>query len=473
MPKLVEFRHLPELQNQSRTISSLLLHSFHLEIQITKMITLPVELQRLCLKPLHRNVDALKAVRLVNRHLNVLTTELLFRTVVLNHTEKSASRFVGILNSSLEHVVRHVIINTSEDPRGHYEQESEIEMPFAEAISILHKFSHLEGVSLKFSEECTEGDYEIYVAETMDFREEILNLMFAALQEAKSVTELTIKNMQDYQRACVLESKDFAIVRDRLTKLHLHITMEQIDASPAGDIDLGGRHTCFNDNLPKYWLSPTSNKLTHLTLYGNDYWGVYPFIDLREIPTFSHLKYLNLGNFTIIHSWQVDWVVAHSGTLEELILHECAIVVALSIDDDQAQANYPNQTLPEDTRNSHHSFVQVSFRWHEVLDRFRLELPRLKHFVLSNDETFLDKAFEKRNDLVSKVDDSRYLTFDYGMGPTSWLYPEEMRRRGDRDEDDDDEEDIDPFRTLEFDGRDERALADLSDAIGRRESTKM
>jgi hypothetical protein len=135
MPKLVEFRHLPELQNQSRTISSLLLHSFHLEIQITKMITLPVELQRLCLKPLHRNVDALKAVRLVNRHLNVLTTELLFRTVVLNHTEKSASRFVGILNSSLEHVVRHVIINTSEDPRGHYEQESEIGMPFAEAIS--------------------------------------------------------------------------------------------------------------------------------------------------------------------------------------------------------------------------------------------------------------------------------------------------------------------------------------------------
>jgi hypothetical protein len=92
------------------------------------------------------------------------------------------------------------------------------------------------------------------------------------------------------------------------------------------------------------------------------------------------------------------------------------------------------ETLPKDTDNSDQYFVQVSLRWHEILDRFRLELPRLKHFALSNDATAMHKAFENPNDLISQVGYSRYFTFDYEMGPMSWLGSHEMVRGEDDDE---------------------------------------
>jgi hypothetical protein len=69
------------------------------------MIALPVELQRLCLDPLNDDVDSLKAVRLVNRHLNALASEFLFQTVILGHTDKSAGRFIKVLGSSLKQLI--------------------------------------------------------------------------------------------------------------------------------------------------------------------------------------------------------------------------------------------------------------------------------------------------------------------------------------------------------------------------------
>jgi hypothetical protein len=128
-------------------------------------------------------------------------------------------------------------------------------------------------MTLNFANECA-AEYDIPgVAETVYFREEILDLVFGARQKADKLTVLTIKNMQDYQDTGVLEGDNFMAVRGRLTELHLHIVTEHDHADDGNTVNLEARHTCFNDDIPKYWLKPTTNKLTHLTLYADVDWG--------------------------------------------------------------------------------------------------------------------------------------------------------------------------------------------------------
>jgi hypothetical protein len=156
----------------------------------------------------------------------------------------------------------------------------------------------------------------------------------------------------------------------------------------------------------------------------------------------------------------VDWIVAHYDTLEELLLHECAIAITLSMIDCQAETNYPGEKLPLDPEDSSHYFVQVSLRWHEVLGRIRLDLPRLKHFILSNDETAIKKAFENSNNLISEIEYSRYLTFDNDVGNTSWL-----TSNGSEGVED---EHNNSFLAPQCKEEDKRALRELLDAIDRR-----
>jgi len=78
-----------------------------------------------------------------------------------------------------------------------------------------------------------------------------------------------------------------------------------------------------------------------MSLCGDCYWGVWLLVDFREIPPFRQLKSLAFGNFTIAFDWQIDWIAAHSSSLEQLIFDDCTVVTALGFREEQAQALFP------------------------------------------------------------------------------------------------------------------------------------
>ena len=77
------------------------------------MLRLPVELRRLCIEPLDDDADTLKELRLVNKEVGTLATEVLFRTAVLNPTDESAKTFTKLMRSKHNKYVTRVVINAS------------------------------------------------------------------------------------------------------------------------------------------------------------------------------------------------------------------------------------------------------------------------------------------------------------------------------------------------------------------------
>jgi hypothetical protein len=125
------------------------------------------------------------------------------------------------------------------------------------------------------------------------------------------------------------------------------------------------------------------------------------------------------------HDWQVDWIVSHGSTLQELCLGDCSIVFACRMEQDQAHTNFPGLS-PITGRKDY--FKEVYLRWHQVLERFRQELPRLQHFAMGSG--VWDEAFEKRYDLDCAIEDGRYVLFDSGVGTCQWFEGVNRYREG-------------------------------------------
>jgi hypothetical protein len=390
------------------------------------MLQLPVEIRRLCLEALGDDGEALKATRLVNKELGVLATEILFRRAILNNTEDSAEKFRQLLGSTLNPHIHRLVINTSDDPEytGGGREEAELSESFLEMLRVMHEVRNLEEVELKFAKECAVDVPHRFTndaAETAHFRKELFENFLPALREAEHVRTLTIKNLQDHHEKSVFECEDFTVVRDRLTQLHLQIVSEWDHASGESSIDKPALHTGYTQDLPNIWLRPLNGQLTRLTLYGDSLWGIWPIVDFRTIPRFMHLKSLSLGNFTIAHNWQIDWIVSHNETLEELILDDCFIVTTLSVNEKPMKANFPDLPIHRRARWDTVYFTQVPMRWHEVLVRFRIELPQLQHFAMGHGDWEEGQAFDQRHELISEIADSRYAMYDWGRGPTQWI----------------------------------------------------
>lgn len=394
------------------------------------MLRLPVELRRCCLQLLKDDVETLKAIRLVNKDLGNLATKILFRTATLNNTNQSADKFCTLLASDFSSMVRRVVVHTSDDPEhtswddDEETEEAEVVEAFSKAIAIICDFEKLEEVEVKFARECIVDGWHRSIAETVDFRYEVLELLFTSVAQASKLKSLTIKNLQDHMEKRIFESRDFKTVRGRLTQLHLQIATEHDDEAPEYNIDKLACHEGFGHGLPEYWLKPLLNQLTHLTLFGLSCpWGIWPFVDLRNIGTLPRLRSLSLGKFTIAHDWQVDWIISHASTLEELILDDCPIVTALHLLKDQTRPNFPD--LPVANKGGPHEsatwFKIIDIRWHHVLERFRGSLPRLRQFALDSSRGVDTTAFEERYQLLPNLSQGRYCMFDCGIALSQWL----------------------------------------------------
>ncbi|KAJ4363517.1 hypothetical protein N0V83_009812 [Neocucurbitaria cava] len=402
------------------------------------MSQLPVELRRQCLEYL--NVETLKTVRLINKELGSLGTEILFRTAILNNWDDGADNFVNIVQSSLNSLVRRVVINTSYDPEyvGAGQEEEEFRESFGQAIAILCDFENVDEVVVNFARECAypdddpnSTDLSKNVVETKTFRLEVLDFLFTAVRQAEKVKALTIKNLQDYMDKAVFDSEDFAAVRDRLTKLHLQIATEGEEGALEDNIEKPACHQGFGIHLPDIWLKPLASQLTHLSLYGTEcLWGVWPIVDLRQVPSFPQLKSLSLGNFTVAYDWQIEWILSHGPTLQELLLDDCPMIVALKLGESVANTIFPDlprlmDVSPGTTDVPEWYFKNIDLRWHDIFDRFRIKLLQLQHFSIGSGHWANGTAFEERYQLECHVLNGRYFMFDCGVDQSPWVSMEE------------------------------------------------
>jgi hypothetical protein len=394
------------------------------------MLQLPVELRQHCINFLD-DTDALKAVRLVSKELSAVATETLFHTAVLHNEEESATCFRKLVHSPLRTLIRRVAIHTSDDPlhQDGGQEEAELQRSFIKAFVALPQIENLREVKLNFAVECAVEGSEIgwdkEVAETEEFRKTVLRALFRHLAQAEKVETLSISNLQDAMPEKIFNDDNFRTVRGRLTKLALRITAESDDAAPENSITMPALHRGFRDSLPDIWLKPMTNQLTHLTIYGSGcMWGVWPLTDFRKIPPFPRLRSLSFGNWTIAHDWQIDWILAHAPTLEELFLDDCPIVIALRMEHEEANANFPDLDRDEHESNIYSEnryYKEIDMRWHHVLDRLRTGLPLLQRFAMGSGDWDEGTEFHGRYALKSRIHDSNYHMFDCGIGPSQWM----------------------------------------------------
>lgn len=397
------------------------------------MIQLPVELRRLCIELLNNDASSLKSLRLANKEIGELAAEILFRTAVLKPTDDSAATLTELMHSQHNHLVRCVVIDLFPESGYEPEDESELLESVTEAIGSLSSFANLEHLQLRFDEDCADSKNDFKdVAQESYFRNDVLETVFEALKDVSTLEVLSIRDLQDLMDRTVLQSEAFQSVRRRLNGLHLQIVTEVVEQF---DLDFEALHQGFTVDLPELWLKPVSSHLRHLTLYSYTcMWGLYPFVDFREVGTFPCLESLSLGNFTIAHDWQIEWIMSHGRTLKQLLLDDCPIITALKMkpDDNMAKLNFPglqadSRTMTNDGRGYFSYIKTISMRWHYVFDLFRSGLPHLQHFALcSSNRDWADDSFDHRYNLMNRLLRNRYYMFDRGSIP-HFLEPEDYR----------------------------------------------
>lgn len=264
---------------------------------------------------------------------------------------------------------------------------------------------------------------------------ESINLAATAFLSAANIKNVTIKHLQD---ACDVDHPNIKQLPSTIQKLNLLIATWTELASSDHDLELSYRHAFFNIHLNGDWLYPLQSQLTHLTLSCNTYWGIYPRWQPDKLH-FPQLKSLAFGNWTIAFDWQLNFIISHAKTLEQLTLINCPILHALRMTPRQSN-NLWQQRLPGTGRGppqTNNFFIDL--RWHNVLLQFKNELPKLKHFTMARGpkgpnfwarvDLTADEAFDDRYTLASCVDTSRYAIFDYD-GPAEKEDADPERYRG-------------------------------------------
>lgn len=221
-------------------------------------------------------------------------------------------------------------------------------------------------------------------------------------------------------------------------KLNLLITTWESPASPDYDHELYSRHAFFNIHLNIDWLRPLKTQLTHLTLSCNTYWGIYPRWEPAELH-FPHLKSLAFGNWTIAFDWQLDFIISHGKTLEQLALINCPILHALRLSLRQSNNTWQLPLGGTGRGPPPTNDFFPGLRWHTVLSQFKTELPKLRHFTMARGpkgdhfwnrvDLSADEAFDESFNLPPRIDRSRYAIFDFcGVGESIELGSERDRR---------------------------------------------
>ena len=254
-----------------------------------------------------------------------------------------------------------------------------------------------------------------------------MELLFGALcnrdRPIASFRSLTIKNHPDFYDHPYESCSKFKETISRISELHVAITSSWKRRD---------RLHSFLENFPSVWLRPSSDHLTHLTLYYDEYWGWDPAVDSRDIE-FPNLKYLAMKNYTFAHDWQIEWITAHGPTLRTLILDNCPILICMvrawyeptvSHDDHEV---FLYREFQVDGRLHNENHWTYNRRWHHFYAMLEAGLPFLTKFACWHDirlpELLIDVGvlFEARDRMLPRLPQDRYIVHNGPKRP--WINP--------------------------------------------------
>ncbi|KAF3940475.1 hypothetical protein ABW19_dt0205773 [Dactylella cylindrospora] len=376
--------------------------------------------------------QTLRDLRLVHPIFLQEATRRLFSTCYIRNCEEGAARFNSVCDApEVAKFVKTVALKAYDEPdTGGGQHEAEFYPAVKTAYLRSAELSNLSGLELLFSPVCdmdSEGRGWAEPAESVRFRTEVLHLLlrlYDSLPSPAKIRSLSIQCIQNYVESEILESASFKYLISSLSALSLYIVSSSNSAEPENDIWFYEVHE-FARDLPKIWLAPSASTVRELTLFFDRYHGFEPKLDLREVH-FPCLQKLALGNHIFWRDWQIDWITSHASSLENLYMDDCAILFAArnrGIVDQEGYMSHDQDTRRIEWRSF--NYQTYSRRWHEVFNRFAIELPGLREFRfgsgIGTDEDTYVGAFNDCNMLAISLPHKRYLLFDIGIGPSQYI----------------------------------------------------
>jgi len=304
---------------------------------------------------------------------------------------------------------------------------------FLEAMYKVSAFKNITHAELIFSAQCcAEDEYWDGTPETCNFRMKVLSAFYAGLVQAEKIDSLSIQNLQNVTPRALKEVQissidepfnyDFKTVMSRIKQLSLSIAVESFVERPAEVVFTDAIHNFLGSELQQYWLGPIAANLEYLKLHGSKevYWVFFPVCNL---PHFPKIKTLILGGVSFTSEKQVQWILSHASTLQELILDNATIGVAVEIEEFEVDVESRTVLYERSQQTQWHGYLPVSrdhllrpeswldaTRWHHLFRRFREGLPRLRHFAF-NHSHWDDRAFEHADALGTALKEERYAFF--------------------------------------------------------------
>lgn len=367
---------------------------------------LPPEIISMIAAALADDTSALKSLRGVNKMCTPACTRLLFREINLLLDNKSMGHLHCILgNPAARLSATSLRINTAEytdrnmDTFDWDDRDEELLKLFNHYLARVGRFPNLKALAFKFSKACVAPPLRRHwwasqVPESVGFRTEALQGLFKGLNDAANLTprfhSLSIENLQDYNDDALVKSEDFVAVMGRIDRLALQIATEHDEDGTVSFIEKKELHNFFNTQLQQDWLSHCQHNLTRLTLYATRvYWGYLPKCIL---PHFPRLKSLALGKMTFTHDTQLQWLLSHYRTLEQLTLDDCPIVIGAALYTALDEEKYPIETSPIVAQETPNTFLYPA-RWHTYFCAFRTELPQLRSLRCGYGDWMDEKAY--------------------------------------------------------------------------------
>ncbi|KAL4890879.1 F-box domain protein [Aspergillus ambiguus] len=424
---------------------------------MTSFLHLPPELFRLIVR--HVDQPSLKSLRLTCRTLRPATTAKLFHTVRLFPDDQSCDRMESLLDDPQQRELpRKIYINTLDqdfDPDD-ADQQPEAEWPkrWDTLLPRVKEFDNLRSAVLRLDRNYgAETEYwESSYPHSPAFRFRALDRFFSMVASLKlPLKELAIRNLQVDNPRSEKTREILANILPSLETLRLTIVSEYNEAAPEHDIERPEPHK-FYQELPSTWLAPAANSLQHLSLVGQDYFGFYPKLDLSGIH-FPHLKSLSLGNYTFSDDSQVEWILSHAATLEELFFDDCAVLYDVAI----YEENLGRCAISKDEtgfRRDDSQFLERKYfrfwdrRWHHLFHTFAEKLPNLRRFTMGSGRWRYGAPFEKEEDIRVGLFINRYMTCYDGYGPSCYIVRNHTLQEGERVSPECDREDQEALRML-------------------------
>ncbi|KAL3480635.1 hypothetical protein BJX99DRAFT_5453 [Aspergillus californicus] len=398
-----------------------------------ELTSLPVEILHSVFA--HADQDSRKSLRLANRHLAEIGQQCVFQTIAVQfkfRQENHVNEIENILKRKdlVSHIAK-IYVNTfdlQEDQE--WMDEGDTQKLLEILVGYLKKLPRLQSVVLRFHPECPdEHDRFGDVPQDEDLRTAVMKKALSTLAAFPQLKELALRDLWNVHDSDPKVTADLYKVLARLRSLRLNII--NVNQGMSGSSDYHREAPLkFWPDLPSLWLKPALSGLQHLTLYSSIYVGFFPKCDFRDLH-FPQLKTVAFGNHTFVHDSQLDWILSHGETLEELYLDDCAIVfeAAVYIDPSYGERTWEQTLLSPESFAPHphlperKAYASYSTRWADYFRAFKDKLPHLRHFRYGHAQNWWEDdsmPFESEMQIEIGFHRESYLVFCDGYLPSEY-----------------------------------------------------